>query len=124
MDVLTREQLLAAAQAVALPIQQIDVPELGGSVIVRGMSAHDRDAFEGELMNARRRRMTLENVRARLAVRCLVDGAGQRLFTDEDVVVLGGLRADVMDRVCTVAQRLSGFVTADLQELAKSEAES
>lgn len=118
---LTRDQLLAAAAA-PLPSERVDVPELGGVVLVRGLSAAERDAFEQTVMLARRRQRPLVNVRARLAATCLVDDAGTALFTPADIEQLGQLRADVLDRIVTVAQRLSGFLATDLQELEDAQA--
>jgi hypothetical protein len=118
MTALTRESMLAAA-AQPRPAETMDVPELGGAVTIRAMSGKERDAFESAIALERRRHVTTTNVRARLAVACLVDDQGQRLLTDADADALGELRADVLDRICSIAQRLSGFVSADLAELVK-----
>lgn len=118
MATLTRDALLQAC-AQPLPSEAIDVPELGGRVTVRGMSGTERDVFEMSLSADLRRHRTPANVRARLVVRCLVDDQGARLLTDVDAETLGTLRADVLDRLSTLAQRLSGFVSADITELAR-----
>jgi len=118
---LTRDDLIKACAA-PLPCEPLEVPELGGAVVIRGMSGRERDVFEQSFTAARRRQVTVKNVRARLAAQCLIDADGQRLCTDADIETLGQLRADVLDRICAVAQRLSGFIVADLAELAKAAA--
>lgn len=121
MNLLSREALLAAAASKQLPRERFTIPELGGDVIVQGMSGTDRDAWEKSLYRGRGTRRTLEtdNIRARLAVRCLVDDQGQRLFGDEDATVLGKLRVDVLQRIFDAAQRLSGVSDEDIDELKK-----
>src|SRR5574343_1623714 len=107
MGFLSRSDLLAACQ---LPQEIVHVPELGGDVIVRGMSGAQRDEWEASLVEGRgkKRRMNTANIRAKLVAQCCVDEAGRRLFTDEDVEALGGVRVDVVNRLFAVAQRLSG----------------
>ena len=123
MSSLSKAAILAAAAA-ALPRERVEVPELGGYVMVQGMSGTDRDAWEKSLVVGRgkRRDVNTENVRAKLAVRCLVDDDGARLFEDGDVAILGKLRVDVLNRIFETAQRLSGVSDEDIDELKKSSA--
>lgn len=124
MALLSKDALLAAASPANLPRQTVDVPELGGSVIVQGMSGAQRDDWERSLMVGRgkRRDVNTENIRARLAVRCLIAEDGKRLFEDSDAAALGGLRVDVLQRIFEVAQQLSGVSDGDIDELKKSSA--
>jgi len=125
MAALSKAALLAAA-AKALPRERVDTPELGAGeyVNVQGMSGTMRDAWEKSLVVGRgkRRDVNTENVRAKLAVQCLVDDAGVRLFEDNDVAALGALRVDVLNRIFEVAQRLSGVSDSDIDELKKPSA--
>jgi hypothetical protein len=123
MNCLSKAALLAAAAA-GLPRERVEVPELNGYVWVQGMSGTDRDNWEKSLVVGRgkRRDVNTENVRAKLAVRCLVDDAGARLFEDSEVAALGQLRVDVLNRIFEAAQRLSGVSDGDLDELGKSSA--
>lgn len=116
---LTKDALFAAVKK--LPIERVDLPELSGHVFVRGMSGVERDAWERSLVTGRgkRRDFNLDNVRARLAVRCLCDEQGTRLFGDEDAAVLGDLRVDTLNKVFEVAQRLSGVSDQDVDDLGK-----
>lgn len=122
MGLLSKEALLSAASSSQRPTETVDVPELGGSVIVRGMSGVERDAWERSLIVGRgkRRDVNTDNVRARLAVRSLCDEQGNRLLEDGDAVVLGRLRVDVLNRIFEAAQRVSGVTDEDIDELKKS----
>lgn len=127
MNVLSREALLAAASRENLPTERVEIKELGGVVIVRGMTGSERDAWERSLVVGRgkRRDINTENVRAKLAVRCLVDEQGQRLFSDAEAGALGQLRVDVLNRIYEAAQRVCGVSDEDIDELKKfSEAEA
>ena len=114
---LSRDDILKAADNEP---EEVDVPEWGGSVLVRGMTGRERDAFEVSLMQpGRGGRKVLDpaNVRAKLVARCVVDDDGGRLFTDADVAELGGKSAAAVDRVYAVAARLSGMGADDQEEL-------
>jgi hypothetical protein len=46
-----------------------------------------------------------------------VEEDGSRTFSDADVIALGEARADVIDRLFGIAQRLSGMRDEDVDEL-------
>lgn len=106
---LTKEQILLSDD---LPQEPVQVPEWGGEVQVRTMTGTDRDAFEASLIGKDGR---LENVRARLVSLTLCDEAGVRLFSDGDIDALGQKSAKALDRVFTVAQRLNGIGTDQVE---------
>src|SRR6516162_5882027 len=98
---LSRDDILKAADNEP---EEVDVPEWGGSVLVRGG----------------RRQVDPANVRAKLVARCVIDDDGNRLFTDADVAELGGKSAAAVDRVYAVAARLSGMGgEEEMQELVR-----
>lgn len=110
--------------AITLPREAVDVPELGETFTVQGMSGAARDAFESSLLitsaNGKKRTISTANLRAKLLARSLIDPeTGQLLFTDTDVDALGAVRADVLDRLFSVAQRLSGLSDKDVEALEK-----
>lgn len=120
---LTRDAILTA---VDLQQEEVQVPEWGGAVMVRGLSGTDRDAFEQDIVRMKRSgkstttEMDLHNVRAKLCVRCIVDENGERLFDDADMEALGRKSATALQRVFDAAQRLSGLSDQDVEELAKN----
>ena len=117
--ILTRDAIL---QAEDLPRELVEVPEWGGAVYVRSLTGTERDAFEFSIVEQRGRsaKMNLRNIRAKLVALSIVDGEGNRLFTDTDVKALGQKSAAVLDRLFAVAQRLSGLRDEDVEELAKN----
>src|SRR5690606_20312294 len=95
---LTREAIL---QAEDLPTEDVEVPEWGGVVRVRGLTGAERGAFEQSIVDARGKgaRMNLQNVRARLVALAVVDESGNRLFSDADVEALGRKSGRALNRV-------------------------
>lgn len=127
--------LLLSPQAMTLPREAVPVPELGaGKVIwIQGMSGTDRDSYESSLLvqKGRRSSVDLQNIRAKLVVRCAIfappeeagpEFVGKRLYRDDEVAAIAKVRGDVLGRLYTVAQRLSGLSDEDIEELGKSSA--
>ncbi|WP_306186976.1 hypothetical protein [Streptomyces sp. MK5] len=119
MAYLSAEQILDADD---LPWEDVDVPEWGGTVRVRGMSGTDRDKFEAAMLSKDMQSVSkdtaLERYRARLAAACLVDENGRRMFrSDAEIKRLGEKSAQALQRVVDVASRLSGLTQEDQDEL-------
>lgn len=111
-----REALLAATA----PTEVVQLPEIGQSVTVRGMTGVERDAFEWSCFEQKRngkREFRPANMRAKLVAFCCINGDGTRTFTDADAEALGNTRGDVIDRIFNVASRLSGLSKEDSDEL-------
>jgi len=115
LNMLSKEQILKADD---LPIETVEVPEWGGSVLVRTMTGTERDAFETSLIDGKERNLT--NIRAKLCSKCMVDQSGERLFADSDITALGKKSASALDRVFSAAQRLNGISADDVKELEKN----
>ena len=116
---LSAEQILNADD---LPVEDVDVPEWGGTVRVQGMSGKDRDKFEASMlkdnMSGVSKDAALDNYRARLAAFTLVDENDKRLFrSDAEVRRLGEKSAEALGRVVKVATRLSAISQDDVEEL-------
>ena len=128
MTYLSRDAIL---QREDIKTEDVEVPEWGGTVRVRGMTGVQRDAFEASLIqqpetNGRRRRKqqeqqqtNMENIRAKLTAWCCVDDQGGRLFAESDVQALGGKSAAALARIFDVATRLSGITEEDVDEMAQ-----
>lgn len=119
MAVLNRAQILAPRE---LETEVVNVPEWGGDVIVRALTGTERDQFEAGFIKegGKQGEMTLENTRARLVALSVVDDSGQRLFSIDDIDLLGQQPAAALDRVFFVARRLSHLSNEDLAALVKS----
>ena len=84
--ILSRDAILAADD---LPRETVEVPEWGGAVVVQGLTSRQRDLFEASIQKRRaggkkrhkdqrddEDRIDLDNFRAKLVVRCVVDQQG------------------------------------------------
>jgi hypothetical protein len=105
-----------------LGYEDVEVPEWGGTVRVRGMNGTERDRFEAGFVGNDMKRLpkdkALEHYRARLAAACLVDADGKNLFrSTAEVKRLSEKSAEALQRVCDVAMRLSGLTEEDQDEL-------
>lgn len=112
----------AILQARALPTESVEVPEWGGTVNVRALTAAEKDDYESSMIvgKGKNREVSMANARARLCVRCIVDTEGKRLFSDDDSGDLGKQSALTLDRVYEVAARLNGQTDEDIEGLAKN----
>jgi len=117
--ILTREQILGAND---MKTEPVEVPEWGGSVIVRGMTGVERDRLEQDSVKGKGNdaKINLINMRARMVAASVVDESGKHLFGSSDIEMLGNKSAAALTRVFTVAQRLSGFTQEDIAELTDS----
>jgi hypothetical protein len=119
--ILSKDDILAAQD---LRREMVEVPEWGGSVWVQAMTALDRDRWEMASIDIREvgGKVTatpkLDNLRASLCARTMVDESGARLFAEADVLALGGKSAAALDRVYEAARRLNGISQEDVDELA------
>jgi hypothetical protein len=115
---LSRDAILSAAD---LPKELVEVPEWGGSVYVRCLTALERDEWEGSIMQMDPKgghaKPDLRNIRAKLVVRTVVDEEGNRLFSETDTLALGAKSAAALDRLYSVAARLSKITKEDEKEL-------
>ena len=119
MALLSRDDILNVDDKV---FEDIEVPEWGGEVRVRGMSGAQRDDYEASILqqNGSDRKVNLANARAKLVARCLVDADGRLLFTADDVRALGRKSARALERVFDKARELSGMTEKDVESLAEN----
>lgn len=129
MGYLSRDEILSRED---IRTEDVDVPEWGGTVRVRGMSGTKRDEFEDGLTQskpitrAQRRRgespqtVTMANIRATLCAWCIVDEGNELIFSDADIAQLGEKSGAALDRAFDVAMRLSGIGEDDVEAMAKA----
>ncbi len=101
-------------QAPVLPRELVSVPEWGGDVWVRTLTASERDQLEMEWERTKR-----VHFRARLVYYCACDDQGKDLFRAEDIPILGGHSTSALTRICDVAFRLNKFTREEVEELEK-----
>lgn len=110
---LDRDSIL---NVVDLKPEVVEVPEWGGSLYIRMLTASERDKFEASCVGTGKKQ-NLSNIRARLVVLCACDEAGERLFTDGDAEALGRKSAAAVDRVFGACSKLNGFSSQDIEDL-------
>jgi hypothetical protein len=116
---LTKEVILLAQD---IQREEVEVPEWGGIVMVRGLSGKQRDALESSMIEGKGKNanVNLVNLRAKLVARSVVDEDDKRVFEDADIPALAEKSAVALNRVYEVSQRLSGITKEDVDELTKN----
>jgi len=108
MPYLNREDILKVDDT---QFQDVDVPEWGGVVRVRGLSGYDRNLYEASMAQMVGDRMVPEmsNRTAKLVARAIVDEDGNPMFNELDIARLGQKSGIALQRVFDVAEKLSGI---------------
>lgn len=94
-----------------LPTQEVQIPEWGGSLFVRMLTAEERDAYEGsnfKLVNGKPE-ANMSNARARFAVLVACDENGKPIFVADDAPELGRRSSRAVDRIVTAGRKLNGI---------------
>ena len=113
---LNKDEILKADD---LKTETVPVPEWGGDVSIRMLTGSERDSFEASIIGNGKDK-NFRDIRAKLCARCLVGEDGTRLFSDAEILALGGKSAKPLDRIFDAAQKLNGFTDADVEELEKN----
>jgi len=104
--------------------QDVSISCWGGKVRVQSLSGSERDAFEESILGAKNkdgsREVITKNLRAKLVSMTAVDGDGKLLFSHEDVTALGAKNGAAIDKLFTVAQKLSGISKDDVEDMVKN----
>jgi hypothetical protein len=116
---LTRDAMLAPIE---VPREEVELPELGGSVWIKGMTASDRSKFEREFQTSsgKRSKRRMDEIRERLVIACVCNEDGTLLLTERDIEAIGRQPIGVIERIVDVAQRLCGMSNADVEAMAKN----
>lgn len=106
-------------------IERVEIPEWGGVVCVRSITAAERGQIEAAAAKFKESKGKDESFARTFTVKfaalALCDEQGARLFTDErDIANLAAKNASAVSRIAEVAQRLSGFSKTDIEELEKN----
>lgn len=119
MSLLSKDQILAAQD---IRFETVAVPEWGGEVRIRSMTAADRDDYEQWLIEQTGGDTSkrLYNMRARLVALAIVSEDGERLFNDDDVAALCKKSASAMGRIFDAAMALNAIAAKDVEALAKN----
>lgn len=123
MAKLTANQILEVED---LPFEDVIVPEWGDmKVRISALSGAERDVWQRSVVRIEDDKPipVWENFCARLLVRCIVDPeTGDRVFKDGHAEALGKKSGVVLNRLATIALRLSRLRDSDVAELGKGSA--
>lgn len=119
MNRLSRDAILKADDT---KYEDVAVPEWGGEVRIKALTAGERDEYENLVMLDNRGDLVKrrEDIRAKLIMFAAVDETGARLFTAADIKALSAKSAKAMNRLWEAASRLSGIGADDVKELEKN----
>lgn len=116
LQLLTADQILSASD---ITYEDVETPEWGGKIRIRGLNGTERDRFEAQTYSSKGKEVTanLVNMRARLVAMCAVDATGRKVFKPDQVKRLGTKSGAALDRCFEAAQRLSGLSPGDVEVL-------
>lgn len=101
--------------------EEVDVPEWGVTLRVRGIGAAEREALlKGSVtVEGKVRKFDPPEMRVRIVALAVVDEDGKRVFNDGDMAQLGRKSAAAIDRIADVALRLAGLGDDDASDAGK-----
>jgi hypothetical protein len=113
MAYLNREAILAVDDTV---YEDVNVPEWGGMVRLRGLTGAERDRMEASIAS-NPKKPNLVNFRAKMIAASVCDESGGPVFGTADISALGNKSAVALERVFNTAIRLSGMTDEDVKQL-------
>lgn len=116
---LSRKDILTADD---IKTEEVEVPEWGGSLLVRALTGKEKDIFFGSFVDEEGNPALemLDNATARVLALCIVDEDGKPIFTKHDVDALGEKSGQAAGRVWAVAQRISGLSPKSIKALTEN----
>ena len=116
------DQIRQASRESRIEREELQVPEFGGAIFVRGMSGSERDKLEESFRIKKGRKagqVDLRNFRASRVSRVVVNAEGERLLndTESDIAMLGRFPSGVLDRIIAKSEELSGRDPEEVDDL-------
>lgn len=100
-------------------VKKVFVPAWNIDVYVQTLTARQRDQFEIDIQSAQAEGKS-PDVRARMAVLCVVDENGAPVFDKSDVEWLAEKSSAALDTIFEQAVSVNGLTEKDLSELEKN----
>jgi len=110
--ILNKESIINAKD---LQTVEVEVPEWGGSVLVRALSAGDRDEFT-QWVTDKEGKINSRDFMTKLVSISLVDEEGNRLFSAEELIELNKKSSKAIDKLFKVVQTNSGMNDTSMDE--------
>jgi len=96
-------------------MREVEVPQWGGSVMIKTLSSKDKGAFEQKTTADK---LDLSTIMAEYCALIICDEDGKQLFTREDVEQLAEKSAAALELVFNEGRDLNTFTEKDLEALA------
>lgn len=110
MALLTKEAILDAEDR---KTEEMDIPEWGGSIVIKEFSARERDAIDIAVIN-RREGGDLSGLRLLWVAKSIIDPeTGASMFSPEE---LAEKNAEVINRIFDRSQKLNVMSVAEAEE--------
>lgn len=119
MGLLSKDAILASHD---LATEDVEVPEWGGTVRLRLLTGTERARVEDDVLEARNKGKEVALFKLRVLALCLVDDAGNRLFTDAELGQLGKKSANVIESLFKRCQQANGLGGDAVEEEEKNSA--
>lgn len=97
----------------------VEVPEWGGEVVLQVPTVADFEAWNVDRIGDDGEFESI-GARASLVALCLVDGAGARMFSDDEVESLAQKSWSVIDRLFEQCRRLAGVDDDEVEDTEKN----
>ena len=98
--------------------ETVDVPEWGGAVYLRELSAGDHEDLELFMQSSKQDKHPTIYLRTRLVALALVDHEGNRLYKDEDIEILRSKSSTVINRLCAHVVKQNNLGSKAMETLA------
>jgi len=116
--ILTKDAILGVTD---YQVQEVEVPEWGGKVLMRTLSGKGRDEFESNVTSKTQgNKVDVRGLKALLLSLVIVDEAGEPLFTQKDLDALNNKSSEVITRLFEVASKMNGIGEEAVEQAEKN----
>jgi len=115
---LSKDAILAAKDT---DVHEVEVPEWGGTILLRSMTGEQRNNYEfWAHQQSKADSPDYRGIRERLIICCAVDSEGQPLFGETDLAALASKNSEVIDRLHERCQQICGMDADAVEDAAKN----
>tara|TARA_Y100000593_G_C4316180_1_gene340988 strand:+ start:3519 stop:3872 length:354 start_codon:yes stop_codon:yes gene_type:complete len=102
-------------------VHEFEVPEWGGTILLRSMTGKQRNNYEyWAMIQSKKEFPDYRGIREKLILSCAVDEKGQPLFEEDDLEALAEKNSDVIDRIHEKCREICGMDEDAVEEAAKN----
>jgi len=112
MAILSKDQIMGVQD---VRTKEVAVPEWGGSVLIRTLSAGDKGRLEQKMTRAD---LDYSTVMAEYASLIVCDEEGKRIFSAKDIAALSEKSASALQKIFDAGQELNSLSRQDIEAIA------